>query len=183
MRSWFGDDDAERRRDFDQRFDERLGDDRSFGRDSDYSSWRRTQIDALDRDYREYRQENSKRFESEFASWRTNRQTQREALSKVSAQMEVLGADGKRVGTVDNVSGDRIILAKSDTGDATGDGRHSIPCGWIKSVDDKVTIIMSAEEAEAQWRNEGSKSAMFGGDKDASEAGPIDLNRSFSGTY
>jgi hypothetical protein len=188
VRSWFGDEEAERRRDMDQRYDERQGGSQrgqtlGYGRDDDYHSWRKTQIDQLDRDYHEYRQENAKKFENEFGTWRTNRQGQRSSMSKVNEHMEVVGSDGEHVGTVDKVRGDRIILTKNDA-DAGG-RHHSIPCSWLQSVDDKVTINKTAEQAKQQWRDEERSSAMFGdGDKsDDKSSGSTNLNRSFSGTY
>ena len=89
VRSWFGDDEAERRREMDARYDDRLSE--GSPRDGDYHSWRRSQIAALDRDYDEYRRENQSKFDTEFGSWRAERQTQRGALSKVTEHMEVVG--------------------------------------------------------------------------------------------
>ena len=122
VRSWFGDDDAERRRDMDARYDEqRYNNDR----DRDYHSWRQGQMSQLDRDYDEYRRENRSKFENEFTTWRTSRQGQRELLNKVDEHMDVVGSDGAHVGTVDKVRGDRILLTKNDA-DAGG-RHHSIP--------------------------------------------------------
>lgn len=188
LRSWFGDDEAERRREMDQRYDERQGRSERARRSHDddhYHSWRRQRIAELDRDYDEYRRENAQRFESEFGSWRTERQGQRDQLRKVEEHMEVIGADGSHVGTVDKVRGDRIILTKSDS-DAGGH-HHSIPSRWIHSVDDKVTLRKTADEAKAHWRDEDRSGAMFG-DKNVSEESNDwrstgNLNRSFSGTY
>lgn len=178
VRSWFGDDEAERRREADARYDERsYGNpgDRSFGNrssnphDDHYHRWRSTQIAALDRDYDEYRNENRSKFENEFSSWRNERQGQRSSLSKVAEHMEVVGSDGSHVGTVDKVKGDRILLTKNDR-DAGG-VHHSIPSRWIKTVDGKVTLSKSADEAKAAWKEEERNSAMFeygdrtGGDK------------------
>ena len=185
VRSWFGDEDAERRREYDQRYDERFGGSSdAYGRDNDYHSWRKTQIDALDRDYHEYRQENAKKFENEFGTWRSGRQTQRESLGKVNEHMDVVGSDGAHVGTVDKVRGDRIILTKNDA-DAGG-RHHSIPSSWIQSVDDKVTISKSADDAKKHWRDEERSGAMFGENNDRSNGDRdrgTNLNRSFSGTY
>ena len=185
VRSWFGDEEAERRREMDQRYDERMGRrERVYGGTGDghYQSWRRQRIAELDRDYDEYQRENSQRFENEFGSWRTERSGQRDSLQRVSEHMEVLGSDGSHVGTVDKVRGDRIILTKSDA-DAGG-RHHSIPSRWIQSVDDKVTVRKTADEAKAHWRDEERSSAFFGDDNDRDEdaQGRI-LNRSFSGTY
>jgi hypothetical protein len=161
VRSWFGDEDAERRRDRDQREDERqYGDRAAAHRDHDYHNWRSGQIAALDRDYDEYRQEHRAKFENEFASWRTARQGQRDSLGRVEEHMEVLGADGAHVGTVDKVRGDRILLTKNDA-DAGGH-HHSIPSRWVESVDGKVTLTKTAAEAKQQWRDEERNQAMFG---------------------
>lgn len=179
VRSWFGDDEAERRREFDQRYDERAG---SSHHDSDYRGWRRQQIEALDRDYDEYRRENAQRFANEFGTFRNERQTQRGSLTQVTEHMEVVGSDGQHVGTVDKVRGDRIVLTKNDA-DAGG-RHHSIPSRWIDKVEDKVTIRKTADEAKAHWRDEEGSGAMFGKDGgETRDTGRVDLNRSFSGTY
>lgn len=160
VRSWFGDEEAERRRERDQRYDEQMAryDDRHS--DHAYRSWRDTQVSAFDRDYDEYRQENSQRFQSEFNAFRTERQTQRDSLTRVSEHMEVVGSDDEHVGTVDKVRGDRIILTKSDP-DAGGH-HHSIPSRWVSSVDGKVKLRKTASEAKQAWRDEEEKQAMFG---------------------
>lgn len=177
VRSWFGDEEAERRRAADARYDERYGN--HPNRDDDYHGWRRRQIEDLDRDYAEYRRENATRFENEFGSWRSERQTQRGSLARVTEHMEVLGSDGQHVGTVDKVRGDRIVLTRSDP-DAGGH-HHSIPSRWIESVGERVTIRKTADEAHAAWRDEERSGALFGERND--ERGPHYLNRSFSGTY
>ena len=222
VRSWFGDEEAERRREADARYDERQSGERygsasygsgSYGsdRDSDYRSWRRTQMDALDRDYDEYRQHNRSKFENEFSSWRTGRQGQRDLLNKIEEHQDVVGSDGEHVGTVDKVRGDRVILTKSDK-DAGGH-HHSFPSSWLQSVDGKVTLSKTAAEAKSAWKDEERKGAMFGdnqssgsststgqswgGQSSASSTSTsgstgtgtsddtksTDLNRSFSGTY
>lgn len=173
VRSWFGDEDAERRREYDQRYGTHT--------DRDYGEWRHGQISALDRDYDEYRRENRAKFENEFSTWRSERQGQRSLLDKVAQHMEVQGSDGQHVGTVDKVRGDRIILTKNDK-DAGGH-HHSIPSRWIRSVDDKVTITKSADEAQREWKDEERRTALFGDENREHETGPHMLNRSFSGTY
>lgn len=164
VRSWFGDEDAERRREADMRYDERAYNDR----DSDYGNWRRNQIEALDRDYDEYRSHNRSKFENEFTTWRSGRQSQRDMLNKVDEHMEVVGSDGSHVGTVDKVRGDRVILTKNDS-DAGG-RHHSFPSNWLDSVEDnKVKLSKSADEAKKQWRDEERNQAMFG-DNNAANA-------------
>jgi hypothetical protein len=151
------------------------------GGDDHYHEWRNQQISALDRDYDEYRNESRQKFHSEFGSWREKRQQQRQHLGKATAHMEVVGSDGQHIGTVDKVAGDRIILTRNDPN--AGGHHHSIPCGWIQSVDEKVTIDKTAEEAMRQWRDEENRRALFEPEENRSNDGPHILDRSFSGTY
>ncbi len=183
VRSWFGDEEAERRRERDQRYDDMLTrSERRAHPDDHYTAWRRNRIAELDRDYDEYRRENAQRFENEFNTWRTDRLSQRDSLRRVTEHMEVLGSDGEHVGTVDKVRGDRILLTKSDS-DA-GNHHHSIPSRWIASVDDKVKLRRTAEEAQAHWKDEERSGALFGSEgEDRSWRTDRNLNRSFSGTY
>jgi hypothetical protein len=152
--------------------------------DPHYSEWRQRQIHELDRDYDEYRREHQSKFEQEFGGWRQKRQTQRQHMGRVTEHMTVVGSDGEHIGTVDAVKGDRIILTKND--EAAGGRHHSIPCSWIESVDDKVTVNKTADEAMRAWKDEENNRqesrALFERDDQGSE-GPHVLNRSFSGTY
>jgi hypothetical protein len=145
-----------------------------------YSEWRRRQIEDLDRDYEEYRREHQSKFEAEFGSWRSKRQGQRQSLGRVTEHMKVVGSDGSPVGTVDKVRGDRIILTKSDAG--AGGAHHSVPCSWVESVDDKVMLNKTADEATSEWRSEERSRALFERGDEGSE-GPRNLDRAFPGTY
>jgi hypothetical protein len=153
--------------------------------DPHYSEWRQRQIEDLDRDYEDYRREHQSKFESEFGSWRSKRQGQRQALNKVNEHMEVVGSDGSHVGTVDKVRGDRIILTRADP--SAGGVHHSVPCSWVDSVEDKVTLNRSADDARSAWRTEERSQALFSEDDGRGGGvggeGPRNLNRSFSGTY
>lgn len=153
--------------------------------DPHYSEWRQRQIEDLDRDYDEYRREHQSKFEQEFGAWRSKRQTQRQSLNRVTEHMEVVGSDGGHVGTVDVVRGERIVLTRSDP--SAGGLHHSVPCSWVESIDDKVTLNRSADEARSEWRNEARNPALFGeearGGAESADEGPRNLNRSFSGTY
>ena len=148
--------------------------------DPHYSQWRQRQIEQLDRDYQDYQREHQSRFEREFGEWRERRGQQRQAVGRVTEHMEVVGSDGEHVGTVDKVRNDTIILTKSDS--AAGGHHHSIPCGWIDSVDDKVRLNLGADEAMQRWRDEERSRALFERE-DSGSGGPHVLNRSFSGTY
>lgn len=171
VRSWFGDEEAERRREIDRR--------RMREQDDHYGEWRSSRLAEFDRDYDEYRRENAKRFEGEFNAWRTERQGQRDGLSRVTEHMEVLGSDGAHLGTVDKVRGDRILLTRSDKD--SGGHHHSIPSRWIASVDDKVTLSKTVDEARNEWREEERATAMRW-ESEREETGPHVLNRAFSGT-
>jgi hypothetical protein len=148
--------------------------------DPHYAEWRRRQIEAIDQDYHEYRQENASRFESEFGTWREKRGQQRQYMGRVCEHMEVVGSDEQHVGTVDKVKDGRIILTKSDPN--AGGHHHSIPCSWLDRVEDKVVLNKSAEEAMNAWRDEETSRAL-NEDKDSGSDGPHILERSFSGTY
>ena len=70
---------------------------------------------------------------------------------KIKEHMEVCGADGQHVGTVDHLDGgSRIKLTKSDA--MSGGKHHLIPVDWIDKVDDKVRLKKSARDAMAQWQ-------------------------------
>jgi hypothetical protein len=45
-------------------------------------------------------------------------------LSRIKERMEVIGADGAPVGTVDRVEGKRIKLTKKDSGEGSHKGHH-----------------------------------------------------------
>lgn len=155
--------------------------DRSRHEDPHYHSWRQRQMEALDRDYEDYRRENQSRFESDFASWRERRQQKRALLGQVREHMEVVGNDGEHVGSIDRVAGDRIILAKSDPD--SGGAHHSLSCSDLDRIEgDKLILDCSAEQAKQRWRDESRSRALFERE-DQGEMGPRTLNRSFEGTY
>ena len=148
--------------------------------DPHYNEWRSRQIDALDRDYEDYRRENQSRFNSDFSQWRTTREGKRQMLGTVREHMTVVGSDEEQVGTVDKVRGDRIILTKDDSGDGQ---HHSLNCAMIDRVEgDRVFLDKPAAQARQQFSNENRDRALFERD-DNREPGPHMLNRSFSGTY
>jgi hypothetical protein len=145
-----------------------------------YHGWRSRQLESFDRDYDEYRREHQSRFESEFGTWRQNRQVQRDSLKQAQEHQEVLGSDGLHVGKVDHVRGDQILLTKTDK-DAGGH-HHRIPSSWIARVDDKVHLSKTADEAKRAWRDADETGGLFG-DSRTDDGRGTNLNRSFSGTY
>ena len=149
--------------------------------DPHYQQWRQRQIDELDRDYEEYRREHQSKFENDFGGWRERRQSKRQMLGQIREHMEVVSNDDERIGTVDRVAGDRLILAKSDP--ESGGVHHSLSCTEIDRIDgDRVILDLNAAEARIRWRDESRERALFERE-DQGEAGPHNLERSFSGTY
>ncbi len=69
--------------------------------------------------------------------------------SAIKAHMEVIGADGVHVGTVDHVTGDRIKLTKADSGMGRHQGHHHyISTGLVAEVEgDKVRLSANADVA------------------------------------
>ncbi len=56
--------------------------------------------------------------------------------SAIKEHMEVIGADGVHVGTVDGVEGERIKLTKKDSGEGQHKGHHHfIPLGLVADVE------------------------------------------------
>ena len=76
-------------------------------------------------------------------------------LSQIKEHMEVIGADGVHVGTVDHVEGDRIKLTKKDSGADVEEGQgshaghhHYISKGLIAGVEgDTVRLSANADVA------------------------------------
>ena len=70
-------------------------------------------------------------------------------LSAIKEHMEVIGADGVHVGTVDRVEGDRIKLTKADSGQGAHEGHHHfISGGLVADVEgDKVRLSANADVA------------------------------------
>ena len=69
--------------------------------------------------------------------------------SAIREHMEVIGADGVHVGTVDKIEGDRIKLTKADSGQGSHKGHHHfIATGLIAEVEgDKVRLSANADVA------------------------------------
>lgn len=68
---------------------------------------------------------------------------------RIEPNMEIIGADGVHVGTVDRVVGHRIKLIKSDSGEGTHRGHHHfIDQGLVADVEGNK-IRLSANAAVA----------------------------------
>lgn len=59
----------------------------------------------------------------------------------IREHMEVIGADGVHLGTVDRIEGDRIKLIRTDSGEGHENHHHFIPKGLVADVEgDKVRL-------------------------------------------
>jgi hypothetical protein len=69
--------------------------------------------------------------------------------SKIREHMEVVGADGVHVGTVDKIDGERIKLTKNDSGEGAHKGHHHyIPLSLLAEVQgDKVWLSANSDVA------------------------------------
>jgi len=57
-------------------------------------------------------------------------------MNEIKEHMEVIGADGVHVGTVDKVEGNRIKLTKMDSGEGSHKGHHHyIDRGLVAGVE------------------------------------------------
>ncbi len=75
----------------------------------------------------------------------------------IREHMEVIGADGVHLGTVDHVEGERIKLIRADSGVAHTDHHHYIPRGLVAEVEgDRVRLSANADVAAALFEEESS---------------------------
>jgi hypothetical protein len=78
-------------------------------------------------------------------------------IAQVREHMEIIGADGVHVGTVDQVEGDRIKLTKKDSGSHRGH-HHYIPGGLIAGIDgNQVRLSANANNAVLLEEEEGGE--------------------------
>jgi hypothetical protein len=75
----------------------------------------------------------------------------------IKEHMEVIGADGVHVGTVDHVDGDRIKLTKADSGQGSHEGHHHyVSIGLVAEVeDDRVRLSANGAVAVTFEEEEG----------------------------
>jgi hypothetical protein len=70
-------------------------------------------------------------------------------FENIREQMEVIGADGVHLGTVDRIEGDRIKLTKADSGEGSHEGHHHfISRGLVADVEgNQVRLSANADVA------------------------------------
>jgi hypothetical protein len=67
----------------------------------------------------------------------------------IKEHMEVIGADGVHVGTVDHIDGNRIKLTKKDSGEGSHEGHHHyISRGLVADIEgDRVRLSANGDVA------------------------------------
>lgn len=81
-------------------------------------------------------------------------------LSQVREHMEIIGADGAHVGTVDKVEGNRIKMTKQDSGSHSGH-HHYISGGLVAGVEgNKVRLTANADAAVLLEEEKGGEAIM-----------------------
>ena len=80
-------------------------------------------------------------------------------IGSIREHMEVIGADGVHVGTVDRVEGDRIKLTKKDSGEGSHEGHHHyISTGLVADIEgDRVRLSANGDVAVTFEEEENSK--------------------------
>jgi hypothetical protein len=69
--------------------------------------------------------------------------------SQIREHMEVIGADGVHIGTVDRVEGGRIKLTRKDSGEGSNKGHHhAVSLALVADIEgDKVRLSANADVA------------------------------------
>lgn len=80
-------------------------------------------------------------------------------LSKIKVHMEIVGADGVHIGTVDKVEGDRIKMIKADSG-SHADHHHYISGGLVAAVEDARVRLSAAGDAAVLLEEESGGEAL-----------------------
>jgi hypothetical protein len=70
--------------------------------------------------------------------------------NQIKEHMEVIGADGQHVGTVDHVEGqNNIKLTKNDP--QAGGEHHLIPLAWVDHIDQHVHLNKNSADVKKEW--------------------------------
>ncbi len=81
--------------------------------------------------------------------------------SQIREHMEVIGADGVHIGSVDKVEGDRIKLTKKDSGMAHMDHHHFLPLSLVADIEgDRVRLSANAAVAAELFEEEEDRSSL-----------------------
>lgn len=85
------------------------------------------------------------------------------SFTDIREHMEVIGADGVHVGTVDHLDGARIKLTRLDSGVAHEDHHHYIPAGLVAGIEgEKVRLSATGATVAALFEQEKDGSPIDG---------------------
>jgi hypothetical protein len=74
---------------------------------------------------------------------------------QIRAKMEIIGADGVHVGTVDRLDGHRIKLTKADSGEGSHKGHHHyISVGLVAEVEGNQVRLSANGDVAVQFEEE-----------------------------
>ncbi|AZO68741.1 MAG: DUF2171 domain-containing protein [Mesorhizobium sp.] len=77
--------------------------------------------------------------------------------AKIRQHMEVIGADGVHVGTVDKVEGQRIKLTKRDSGEGAHRGHHHfIPLSLVAEIEGQKVRLSANSDVAVTFEEEKS---------------------------
>ncbi len=77
--------------------------------------------------------------------------------SSIREHMEVIGADGVHVGTVDKIEGDRIKLTKQDSGEGSHEGHHHfLPLSLVADVEGDTVRLSANSDVAVTFEEEES---------------------------
>jgi hypothetical protein len=77
----------------------------------------------------------------------------------IREHMEVIGADGVHLGTVDRIDGDRIKLTKTDSGEGSHQGHHHfISRGLVADVEGNQVRLSANADVAVTFEEEESDS-------------------------
>ena len=70
--------------------------------------------------------------------------------ASIKEHMEVIASDGRRIGLVDHVQGEKIKLTMGSTGHGH---HHLIPVSWVDHVDAHVHLNQSSDYVARNWEH------------------------------
>jgi hypothetical protein len=82
--------------------------------------------------------------------------------SAIKEHMEVIGADGVHVGTVDRLEGHRIKLTKQDSGQGSHAGHHHyVPLALVAEVEGNTVRLSANADVAVTFEEEADGSAQI----------------------
>ena len=94
-------------------------------------------------------------------------------VGQIREHMEVVGADGVRIGTVDHIEGDRIKLTKASSGQGAHAGHHHyLPKGLVAAVEgNQVRLSANADVARNLFEDEENRTPVNAQSGSSQQAG------------